>query len=247
MYQHVLIIHGSQSEEKRIALHKHCKSIEEVKEFIGLNSKLNEKFESLTFGFHHIQTSKESLNSVVEYDHFFERIDFYTDYDKFVGKIEEDITIKPIDIVRMILSKRKSSPLEIQKLMYLLYCEALDMYGEELFDDEFEAWRYGPVIPEVYHSIKHHGSNVIEKEDEFDPNLYSRMMKIPQYKIIDKLVDYTIEKYKGYTPSQLVRKTHIKDEPWDIIYRGGLGECDIIPKDLIRDYVIENKEPIIRN
>lgn len=65
------------------------------------------------------------------------------------------------------------TPMKLQKLIYCLYKEYYKSTGRALFDERFEAWRYGPVLRSVYDMFKHFGSNAIKdyaKSD--DGNIY---------------------------------------------------------------------------
>lgn len=44
----------------------------------------------------------------------------------------------------------RMSNLKLQKMMFFAYIEYYEKYQEELFKDDFEAWVYGPVLPELY-------------------------------------------------------------------------------------------------
>ena len=63
---------------------------------------------------------------------------------------------KAVDLARYIVGKyaeegRPVTNLHLQKMLFFAqasYCRASK--GDLLFDDEFEAWPYGPVIPSVY-------------------------------------------------------------------------------------------------
>ena len=61
------------------------------------------------------------------------------------------------------------SNLKLQKLVYYAQGLSLALYGKPLFLEDVEAWTYGPVIPELYHAYKEHGSNGIPANPEFDP------------------------------------------------------------------------------
>lgn len=53
--------------------------------------------------------------------------------------------------------------LKLQKMMYILQVVYMGNHkGERLFDATFEAWDYGPVIPELYHELKMFGSKNIK-------------------------------------------------------------------------------------
>lgn len=243
MYQHALIIHSDYSMGKRVALHKLCESISDIKEFRELFAKLKNKFDHLTFSFHHIQTESDDVDSISEYDSFFDGIQFYSDIDQFINLIENDIEIKPIDVAKLILLKGEYSHLELQKLIYLVYCEYFKLYGEDMFSDDFQAWKYGPVIPDIYHSLKVYDAEKITKykDNNVFPQIYSRLIKIPKYDRLIKAIDITLKKYNDSTAWDLVYTTHTPGSPWHIIYQDGLGQNKIIPKDLIKRYILENE------
>jgi uncharacterized phage-associated protein len=60
-------------------------------------------------------------------------------------------------------------PLRVQKLLYYLQGWSLALRGRPLFEERIEAWKLGPVVPEVYHRFKSFGSQVIEPKDAGEP------------------------------------------------------------------------------
>ena len=44
--------------------------------------------------------------------------------------------------------------MQILKLVYFCHAWTLALYDRPLIEQPIEAWRYGPVIPDVYHSFK---------------------------------------------------------------------------------------------
>lgn len=48
-------------------------------------------------------------------------------------------------------SKCWISNLKLQKLLYFSWLEYYRRNGTPLFEEEFEAWKYGPVVPSVYY------------------------------------------------------------------------------------------------
>src|SRR5260370_7382775 len=52
-------------------------------------------------------------------------------------------------------------PLQMQKLLYLAQGWTLGLTGDPLFREPIEAWEYGPVVPEIYHSVKMFGASPI--------------------------------------------------------------------------------------
>lgn len=53
------------------------------------------------------------------------------------------------------------SNLKLQKLAYYSQGFFGAIYDKPLFNERVEAWTHGPVIPDLYHEYKCHGSNLI--------------------------------------------------------------------------------------
>ena len=49
------------------------------------------------------------------------------------------------------------TPLEIIKLVYFCHGWMLGLYRRPLIKQNVQAWRYGPVVADVYHCLKQHG------------------------------------------------------------------------------------------
>lgn len=237
MYQHVLLIYSDYSLGKRIAFHKYYEYIEDMREFFELSRYIKDKFKQLTFSFHHIQTKVVDTNSLSEYDGYFKNIEYYEDIDEFIELISEDTTIRPIDIAKVILCKKSFTHLELEKIMYFSYCEYLREYHSPMFLEEFEAWRYGPVIPEVYHEFKKYSRSKIKINDKDKLLVWSKIMKFKSYDKLLRVIDKTLEEYGKCTARQLVDKSHEKDSPWYIVYRDGEGKNNKIPKELIEEFL----------
>ena len=58
---------------------------------------------------------------------------------------------------------RDLTNLKLQKLLYFAYGMHLAVYEEPLFESEIQAWRLGPVIPDVYNEFKDRGSMPISE------------------------------------------------------------------------------------
>lgn len=117
--------------------------------------------------------------------------------------------------------------LKLQKLLYFAQAKHLRDTGEPLFDDDIEAWKYGPVVRGVYNWLKDCGGYVIS---EFDVDTSSADG-------IDgtdrQFLDEFWNEYDGYSAWGLVEKTHKKGTPWGKVYNDGAGNGKIIPLELI--------------
>jgi uncharacterized phage-associated protein len=98
--------------------------------------------------------------------------------------------------------------LKLQKILYYMQGWHLGLYTNPLFDDKFEAWVRGPVVPAVYHTYKKYGSKPIPTE--LDPTSPS-LADIPK-----GVWDHVAEvwsAYGGWTAYDLERLSHTED-PW---------------------------------
>lgn len=53
------------------------------------------------------------------------------------------------------------SNIKLQKLLYFSWLEYYKRTGEPLFDEGFQAWRYGPVLPCVYYEYWCNAANIL--------------------------------------------------------------------------------------
>ncbi|GAB7228655.1 hypothetical protein VrSk94_23430 [Vibrio rotiferianus] len=120
------------------------------------------------------------------------------------------------------------SNLKLQKLTW--YCQGFfsAITGRPLFDDDFEAWEHGPVIPSLYREFKDFGRNPIELDVSKD---IERKFTEEELDIIDEVY----EVFGKYSAWKLRNMTH-DEKPWlDNEARAGL-----IPFDEIVSY-FENR------
>jgi uncharacterized phage-associated protein len=80
---------------------------------------------------------------------------------------------KVLDIANKILAKAAESEcdelicnLKLQKMLYYMQGFHLAYFGAPLFDDDIEAWMYGPVVPAVYENYKQNGNGGIQPQKE---------------------------------------------------------------------------------
>ena len=132
-------------------------------------------------------------------------------------------------IGRAVSEKENIFQLGLMKRVYIAhgFCLALlDMSALDRRFDRVEAWKYGPVIPSVYHSFKHNGKNAItEKSVIIDVNTdtYEIEVKTPEltnYAIIE-VADMVWKRYLGFSDSQMIQLTHREGTPWSMCYQYG--------------------------
>ena len=119
------------------------------------------------------------------------------------------------------------TPMQLLKLAYIAHGWMLGIHGKPLLVENAEAWKYGPVIPSIYHSYKKFGGNPITELPKTEPEGLSEEEK--------DLIRQVWGIYGKYTGLQLSALTHKPDTPWDTTRRlVGLGAT--ISNDLIEDH-----------
>lgn len=138
---------------------------------------------------------------------------------------------KLFSITNYLIQKHKiTEPVKLQKILYFLYLEYLKENNKKLFDEEFEAWVYGPVLKRVYYHLKYDGLNFNEYESfdsKKDEYVITKIIPLTDEKIFN-FIDKKINKYKNKNTFDLSEKAH-KTEPW-IKARKGLTEYQISKK-----------------
>ncbi len=116
--------------------------------------------------------------------------------------------------------------MKLNKLLYYAQGCYLSRTGKPLFDASIEAWKLGPVVPEIYQKYKVCGSAPIQDlEERFSLNVFSKDE-------LDVLVD-VMREYGRYTGSALVSMTHKSDTPWSKAWEQG---WPVIPEQEIKTY-----------
>jgi len=128
--------------------------------------------------------------------------------------------LSSIDVANFFVNLYKNSGynditnLKLNKLVYFAQAFHLAKFNSPLFPDEIEAWKFGPVIPSVYHAFQVCGDNVIHNEaGEFKREIYS-----PDE--IDFLLDID-DKFGIYSAYALVELTHKPGSPWYESFHSG--------------------------
>ena len=114
--------------------------------------------------------------------------------------------------------------LQLQKIMYFLQREYLQSKNVPLFDDEIQAWQFGPVVPEVYYRYCVFGAMPITIIDKMaDLN-----------KCDADIINPIIEEKRKLYPWDLVEETHQEGGAWDTVYDNGRGNRKVIPTEFIK-------------
>lgn len=97
------------------------------------------------------------------------------------------------------------SNLKLQKLLYYAQGLHLVLYGSPLFPESIAAWKYGPVVEELYHFYKEHEVRGIPANPEFDPNTIDKDTR--------DFLDEIYEVFGQFSAIRLMDIAH-KDQCW---------------------------------
>ena len=101
--------------------------------------------------------------------------------------------------------------LQLQKILYYVQGMSLRLLKNKMFFNEIEAWRYGPVVPDVYYWFNDNSSDPIT-------GVLSKSNCFMSQEI--ELINQVVTQLVSIDPWKLVRKTH-EEEPWKKNYYPG--------------------------
>ena len=145
----------------------------------------------------------------------------------------------------------KITLLRLVKYVYIAYGFGLSILDRNIIDERFdkvEAWKYGPVIPSVYHSFKYNGDKPITEKSIIlsqEDNSGNVEFSTPEVDKSDNellmLLDFVWDRYKNKTITELINILHGEGTPWKYCYRP--NENVTIPDEMTKIYsdsIVEN-------
>ena len=134
-------------------------------------------------------------------------------------------------VAKYIVSKctRNNTPicnLQLQKLLYLIQKESLVINDEPIFVDEIEAWRFGPVVPNVFSHFSGYGAMPIVIE--YIVNKISDDDK--------ELIDDVVDRKKMLHPWDYLEEICGDGVAWCRVWDGGAGDSKVIPVEMIVEF-----------
>ena len=139
------------------------------------------------------------------------------------------------------------TPMKLMKLVYFAHAWNLGFIGDPLIDEEFQAWRYGPVSPSLYQAVKGYGDDpvtellYIDKDWDYEP-----LRVIPKVDSDDsesrEIIGTVWQVYGSHSAARLSQITHELGTPWRQIYdsyNGLIPYWKTIPDNMIKQYYSE--------
>lgn len=115
--------------------------------------------------------------------------------------------------------------LKLQKVLYLAHMMFMGKnFGEPLINDNFQAWNYGPVVPELYREVRMYGNGPI-RTGFYGSELIQNTKEAHE---IEDACSFLLKQ----SASRLVDFTHRVGGAWDRNYVPG-AKGVVIPNDQI--------------
>lgn len=245
MFFHFIMVSNNYISGRRIGWHFSTPEQLDPKYLMSVMNNIEEQCGNVQFGVHKLITDDSSIMSVIEKDSFFKDVLWITDSNEFIKLLNDDRKLSVLDIAKFILSFGPMSHLKLQKMIYFAFADYLLKTNKRMFPEEIVAYKYGPVVEEVYFDYKHYGSDEIEDSNDDNEFVFyldklsgpSSMLKIISsedgLEVASSVVDVMI-KYADYSAIDLVNLSHKKGGPWDRIYDAGMNHE--ITEQLIKKY-----------
>lgn len=131
------------------------------------------------------------------------------------------------------------TPLQIINLVFISHGYTLALTNKPLISEPVEAWKYGPIIPSLYHALSKYGTAYVMYTiyDNVDIRMDPDHEKLLRDKLgnMHEIVDRVMNTHDHLSGSELSRLTHKKGTPWRKYYTNDeLGA--VMPDGEIRKY-----------
>lgn len=138
-------------------------------------------------------------------------------------------------LVRAKKEKIEITPMKLQKLLYYVCVTYVKETPNTPISENFEVWKYGPVLPSVYVEFRPYGANPIKTLAKNSKGK-STMVDEDANPILSKNLKYVWGKLKYFPGIELSRLTHQKGSGW---YEAFQRDEEIIAlEDMLNDTTI---------
>lgn len=220
MFKHLIILIDSKKLNSRVAFVKTLETTVKYEEVKNIIDYVQNTYEN-EYAVHRFMTDSSDVASIAQTDPFFCDVQMYTDEDQFLSLLtensEEDYFL-PTEVAKYVLSKKSMTHLRLQKILYLIYAHCLSN-GQKIFKKSPVAFDYGPVYLSVYHKYKKGNKQVIHEEVTND--FYLKLLNNDKTSCLNEAVDVVLNMTRDSTDAQIVSATHVKNSPWEAVYKKG--------------------------
>lgn len=137
------------------------------------------------------------------------------------------------EIVNISLASQRSiTPMQVLKLTYFCHAWMLGLHHRPLLTQAIEAWRYGPVVRDVYHLFRHYGGSQIAGPENLTGS------GVQEHPLDDQeadIINQVVSKYGHLTGVQMSSLAHQPGSPWHDVWVKN-GQNSFIPDTVIQTY-----------
>lgn len=117
------------------------------------------------------------------------------------------------------------SNLKLQKMLYYMQGFFIAVFDKKLFDNEIEAWQYGPVVRDMYNHFKDFGAGAISLKGN------EEIIELPKEE--NELFLEVMNEYGQFSAIKLMNMTH-EELPWKKVFNE--NPQGVISYDLLKEY-----------
>ena len=135
------------------------------------------------------------------------------------------------------------TPLHVLKLTYFSHGYTLAIKDKPLIADKVEAWKYGPVIPLLYHYVRSFGDRPVDILPYSRITLFGDAMD-EHMRFLDRtlepnrnILDKVLSEFGNRTASEIIKISHGKGSAWEQCYESNRRRQ--IPTHLTKQYFKE--------
>jgi uncharacterized phage-associated protein len=125
------------------------------------------------------------------------------------------------------ISEWRVSNLQMQKALYVAHMLHLGRTAQPLFAEHFEAWDFGPVVPQLYQKLKGR-----KREPVLPFPSLAFTPESTQYCAIADAFALT----RMMSPGQLITCLHRPGGAWEKHYSTGITNCRIMNSDIVDEF-----------
>lgn len=118
--------------------------------------------------------------------------------------------------------------MQLQKLVYIAHGYSLAKLGKPLFHNNIHAFEWGPVIPNLYKTLRHYGAGEVK---ELIPTDAAPIGEDSQEM---EIIREVWQDYGDFSGLQLSDLTHRKGTPWSETWR--INQFGVISDELIAEH-----------
>jgi len=220
MFIHLVIL--AKFDGREIAYHF---SSEDAREIIAKRDAVRDytSVSPASYSVHILKTNRPDFKSIQEMDPYFENVRDYDELDLFFDVLKSMTQLNSEDVAAFLLRKYRLPSFVLQKTVYYIYADTLEINKQPLFQAKFLAFDKGPVDQDVYREYTYHRQELTDSYG-LEEKVMAGTVAASVIDQLDKRAKYYHAKFDGaWEDSQ--NPTHSVGTPWHVAHdRGGRNE-----------------------